>query len=1276
MADEISSSSSSANLSIVQTFRSELRSGFDREDLNENSSFISYLKFALDSILKQEPLQSALKIIEEELTGHVDRKATAIYGEKLPRTKGNAETEAKKEKRAKFVKDYTARRADGVFNMGNRVLEFLRDYQQGKLDKNVDYQMFSNSSGQSIDPNTSSPLDLVNSLPQLDTTMLANEQLRLSLNHPRKGLKSKAAELYDIVTRNDDVVIDLTTNEDIGKLSLSVPAKESFRHVLRDYNKARGNVDEEEQENEEVQGASTKRTRKQTERFSTTISISKQNTRNKKRPIIEAEPLPIAETEATPRNKKRSIIEAEPLPIALLVETEPNPNKNKRTRRETGSATEADLSDKAATSANAVADEATDEATDEAVVTPVAVVTVAATTDADLSEVVASSATAVANAAVVTTAAVVTVAATTDADLSEVVANSATAVANAAVVTTAAVVTVAATTDADLSEVVANSANAVADPAVVTTGSEVDSGATAAALITPVALETVATPVALETVAATDEATEEDLSLVAAMSAKAVADAGATPVALETVAATDEETEEDLSLVAAMSAKAVADAGATPVALETVAATDEETEADLSSVAAMSANDPSVEAVVSANALSASEVTDTTAGTSELVIKFISDYNPPLDELIRFSTAVVNQLQEKFNNVENGKSLWTKLQNFNTSQEVVLLSTESEVNAPNISHSHLGSGTTSTPPVVAVSLVDILEENDIHIRESILPPAKELFKLSIWIPKGMDDLSNRDNFMAICFSQAFILYSWPRQQKLQQFDRMKEIVRKLIAADFSVAVAGAEPTAEATVASTNEELLLSIKEFVLDLGSIEITPQLPESRRSSTSSQSAPIQMDCIQEAIAKTVQTIPAEHFSEHILFSVQVQLKTNELSTRRIPLSFPVKIGSERVIFQLLAATFEKVKKKVTTTLIRFINRYGAHDCGRYMMLNTDGKVKTNLDKKGDGGLPFVENEFSVRNLVFVKGNSFTQDEFNVAYKLKGEVLFTSHSVSVSGDNLYKFIQESGLVEDDIIQSYCSRVYADFQKIEAISSQNQHERSSIVFPVQFTNNIEEFLSRTISESEKKHIVGEYMNSLIGDRSLNESTILHVVMNLDNWHWNYLTVVFSTRTICVWDSLLEVGSFEDSKETKLQNLFTVFTWEYERRNKKKLSGEWQRKDLMVPQQEAKENPKVSCGVYCMVFLMRGFLEGLFSVAPFESHVDLSGDGVNTFNKQLLRNLRASIADVIMGSSTVLSIMSFFLPEYMYKSVHKNLMHTCHFPCKKKMAARTSRPIV
>ena len=99
---------------------------------------------------------------------------------------------------------------------------------------------------------------------------------------------------------------------------------------------------------------------------------------------------------------------------------------------------------------------------------------------------------------------------------------------------------------------------------------------------------------------------------------------------------------------------------------------------------------------------------------------------------------------------------------------------------------------------------------------------------------------------------------------------MKDIVRKLIAADFNVAVAGAGSEAEATVKSTNAELLLSIKEFVLDLGSIEINPQLPESRRSSTSSQSAPIQMNCIQEAIAKNVRSIPAEHFSENILFSV----------------------------------------------------------------------------------------------------------------------------------------------------------------------------------------------------------------------------------------------------------------------------------------------------------------------------------------------------------------------------------------------------------------------
>ena len=784
------------------------------------------------------------------------------------------------------------------------------------------------------------------------------------------------------------------------------------------------------------------------------------------------------------------------------------------------------------------------------------------------------------------------------------------------------------------------SASAVADTtAGISANAVADAGATLAALVTTVA-------------AASDEATEADPSVEAVISASAVADttsvisanavgdAGATPAALVTVAAT---TEADLSVVAATSANAVADAGATLAALvTTMAAT---TGADLSEVAATSATNA---------------VVDAAAGTSAQIIKSISDYNPPLDELLKFSTAVVNQLQQKLHNFENGKSLWTTL--LNKSQEVVLLSKESEVNAPKISHSQSGSGTTSISQVVAVALVNNLEENDKHIRESILPPAMELSKLFIWMPKGMNDLSNRDNVMAICLSQAFILYSWPRQQKLPQFDRMKDIVQKLIAADFS----GARPAAEATVASTNEQLLSSIQDFVLEIGSISINDQLSESRRSSTSSQPAPIQMDCVQEAIAINVQTLPAAHFNEKILFSVQVQLNTNDLSQRRIPLSFPVTIGSEKVIFQLLAATFVKVKK-VTTTLIRFINRYGVHNCGRYIVMNTDGKVKTKLDN----GLLFVENEFFVRNLVFVKGNLDTQNEFSAAYKLKEEALFISHSISVDGDKLFKFMHDNDVfVEDDIIQSYCSRVAADFQKIEAISSLNPHQRSSIVFPVQFTNNIAEIFSRKatntmepISESEKKDLVENYMNSLIGDKSLNESTILHVVVNLDNLHWNYFTVVFSTCTICVWDSLLSVEDFEDTKKALLQNLFTVFTWEYERRNKKKLSGDWQRKDLIVPQQE--EDPKVFCGVYCMVFLMRGFLEGLYSDAPFSSHLDLSGGGKKSFEKKLVKNLRSSIADVITGSSTVLSIMSFFVEEFMYKSVHKNLMHKHYFTCKK-----------
>ena len=94
MADEIFSSSSSASpVTVAQTFRSELRSGFDREDINESSSFISYLKFTLNSIISKEPLQLALNIIEEELTGHVDERAKNLFGAKLSKRKLKNETE-------------------------------------------------------------------------------------------------------------------------------------------------------------------------------------------------------------------------------------------------------------------------------------------------------------------------------------------------------------------------------------------------------------------------------------------------------------------------------------------------------------------------------------------------------------------------------------------------------------------------------------------------------------------------------------------------------------------------------------------------------------------------------------------------------------------------------------------------------------------------------------------------------------------------------------------------------------------------------------------------------------------------------------------------------------------------------------------------------------------------------------------------------------------------------------------------------------------------------
>ena len=154
-----------------------------------------------------------------------------------------------------------------------------------------------------------------------------------------------------------------------------------------------------------------------------------------------------------------------------------------------------------------------------------------------------------------------------------------------------------------------------------------------------------------------------------------------------------------------------------------------------------------------------------------------------------------------------------------------------------------------------------------------------------------------------------------------------------------------------------------------------------------------------------------------------------------------------------------------------------------------------------------------------------------------------------------------------------------------------------------------------------------------MGNISFTDSTILHVLVNLDNEHWNYFTVVFSSFTIYVCDSLTERSArYEDTRKAALEVLQTFCNWEYERHNTGTILQVWEIKECTVLQQN--ETNPTSCGVYCMVFLLRGYLEGLFSATPFESFNLLEhANGNSTLKisnkKNLLKELKCTIGRIV-----------------------------------------------
>ena len=101
---------------------------------------------------------------------------------------------------------------------------------------------------------------------------------------------------------------------------------------------------------------------------------------------------------------------------------------------------------------------------------------------------------------------------------------------------------------------------------------------------------------------------------------------------------------------------------------------------------------------------------------------------------------------------------------------------------------------------------------------------------------------------------------------------------------------------------------------------------------------------------------------------------------------------------------------------------------------------------------------------------------------------------------------------------------------------------------------------------------------------------------------------------------------------------------EFQRR--RRASKEWNKVNCEKLMQQS-ESPIRRCGVYCMVFLLRGFLEGIHCDHPFENFnlTDFNtyeDPNKTSFSNKFYSVLKEGIYRVIVGSISVRDFVSFF----------------------------------
>ena len=539
------------------------------------------------------------------------------------------------------------------------------------------------------------------------------------------------------------------------------------------------------------------------------------------------------------------------------------------------------------------------------------------------------------------------------------------------------------------------------------------------------------------------------------------------------------------------------------------------------------------------------------------------------------------------------------------------------------------------------TLSTILEEPDYSLLNTLGRPWKEGNSIGSGITRvtGDEQFSCSLNYdiIATCLVRAFVQLSLPTENKHPRWieigNCLKYCLPKIDQDQDNIWV------------HVSPEMLGIISSMHLQLGGggVKLTSK-PRSRRGDNAllqNQKTSDFQQTIQKLISEWLVLNPdlsdrgegpSIFFKKHVLISVSVEPPIPS-SHEQIPLSFPVVLFGKTVVLQTFAASYTSNSPYIPDPHLKIISRTTSeYNYGKYFLVDSDGYVKKD-DITIEGTCQCNSGDYSLNRLFFIE--SCSQPSVFIQYTLNGEILFFSQKFDLRGSDLEKFVSNNEeWIEAGIIAAFMDRISSAFV---------DHPRFqfNIFLPLDFDLAV---LVNQLSEEEAL----AYLERVLGAYELDENTIIHLVVNVNFMHWIYCAAVFSNSTIYLCDSLskklTKTGEPKIDTDPVYINLCKVLGMEFQRR--RRASMEWN-KVICEKLMQQSESPIRRCGVYCMVFLLRGFLEGIHCDHPFENFnltdFNTYEDPANTsFSNKFYSVLKEGILRVIVGSISVRDFVSFF----------------------------------